>query len=137
MDNNVRWDIEDEIKQIAIEANRYFGVQVMINRFAHYQEKDILKVLFDLSSDTNLPKIKLQLNYTCPIHKDILFSHIAPIITDGTITTYINHQFNCNKCSRPVFVTPEATYMGFTISDEYYNHVNSHRSNHTLRNFKS
>lgn len=137
MYHNLRWDIEEEIKNIALSGSRYFGAQVMLYSLPQYSEKEILRTLFYLSADGNHSKIKLQLDYVCPVHKNVLFSQIDPPRNEEGIITYMNYQFKCIKCKETVQATPETTYIGFIISDEYFAHVKNQKSIHTLRNFKS
>ena len=112
MENKNLWDIEDIIKQLALDGYDKIGLFETSNHLEIHQD-EVLECFIHLS-ERDYPKLNIKVLITCPIHREVLYSYN---LNKGL--NQIQSQYYCHYCESIIDVDAEYVYLQFLINKNY------------------
>jgi len=112
MENKSLWDIEDIIKQLALDGYDKIGL-FETSKYLKISQDEVLECFIHLS-ERDYPKLNIKILVTCPIHKEILYSYN---FKEGL--NQIQSQYYCHYCEDIIDLNAEYVYLQFLINKNY------------------
>ena len=112
MENKNLWDIEDIIKQLALDEYDKIGL-FETSKYLKISQDKVLECFIYLS-ERDYPKLNIKILITCPIHREVLYSYD---FNKGL--NQIQPQYYCHYCEDIIDVNAEYVYLQFLIDKNY------------------
>ena len=112
MENKNLWDIEDIIKQLALDEYDKIGL-FETSKYLKISQDKVLECFIHLS-ERDYPKLNIKVLVTCPIHREVLYSYD---FNKGL--NQIQPQYYCHYCEDIIDVNAEYVYLQFLIDKNY------------------
>ena len=112
MENKNLWDIEDIIKQLALDEYDKIGL-FETSKYLKISQDKVLECFIYLS-ERDYPKLNIKILITCPIHREVLYSYD---LNKGL--NQIQPQYYCHYCEDIIDVNAEYVYLQFLIDKNY------------------
>jgi len=106
MENRNLWDIEDIIKQLALDGYDKIGL-FETAEYLKIPQEEVLECFIHLSK-REYPKLNIKVLVTCPIHKEVLYSYD---LNKGL--NQIQSQYYCHCCEGIIDVDADFIYLQF------------------------
>ena len=104
MENKNLWDIEDIIKQLALDGYDKIGL-FQTSKYLGISQDEVLECFIHLS-ERDYPKLNIKVLITCSIHKEVLYSYD---LNKGL--NQIQFQYYCHYCEDIIDVDAEYIYI--------------------------
>lgn len=117
------------INELVEGRNKVFSVPYVSQQLSHITEKEIMIVLLEMTIE-EFPKIEVSLDFKCPEHKNTLFTQVG--FMDKSKRLLIENLYNkryCDKCEKDIDVPADSIIVYFTITDEYFGHIENRKKN--------
>jgi len=111
-ENKSLWDIEDIIKQLALDGYDKIGL-FETSKYLKISQDKVLECFIYLS-ERDYPKLNIKILITCPIHREVLYSYD---FNKGL--NQIQPQYYCHYCEDIIDVNAEYVYLQFLIDKNY------------------
>jgi len=120
MENKNLWNIEDIIKQLALDGYDKIGLFETNNHLGIPQD-EVLECFIYLSK-REYPKLNIKVLITCPIHREVLYSYD---FNKGL--NQIQFQYYCHCCEGIIDVDAEYVYLQFLIDKNYLKAIKKYK----------
>jgi len=120
MENKNLWDIEDIIKQLALDGYDKIGL-FETSKYLKIPQDEVLECFIYLS-EREYPKLNIKILVTCPIHKDVLYSYD---FNKGL--NQIQSQYYCHCCENIIDVDTDFVYLQFFINKNYLKAIKKYK----------
>ena len=120
MKNRNLWDMEDIIKQLALNKCDKIGL-FNTAEYLKISHDEVLECFIHLSRD-NYPKINIKYLITCPICQSNLYSYE---FENGL--TKIEKQYYCHGCEDMIDTDCDYVYLQFIINKDYLESIKKYK----------
>ena len=120
MENKNLWDIEDLIKQLAMDEYNKIGLFETV-KYLNISQDEVLECFIYLSEGEH-PKLNIKCLITCPIHKEILYSYDFNLGLNQ-----IQSQYYCHCCESIIDINAESIYLQFMINKNYLESIKKYK----------
>ena len=120
MKNKNLWDIEELIKQLAMDGCDkidLFGTA----EYLKISSDEVLECFIYLS-EGDYPKLNIKCLITCPIHKEVLYSYDFNLGLNK-----IQSQYYCHYCESIIDIDAESIYLQFMINKNYLKSIKKYK----------
>jgi len=122
MENKNLWDIEDLIKQLAMDGYDKIGL-FSTAEYLKISQDEVLECFIYLSNG-DYPKLNIKCLITCPIHKGNLYSYDFNLRLNQI---QIQSQYYCHYCENVIDIDAESIYSQFMINKNYLESIKEYK----------